>query len=353
MTAMRQLRQWTNLSYRALERRAQGFGASLPRATLAGVLNRQDLPREELLAVFVRACGGDAATVEKWTLARKRLAVDLEGLVVSGMDPDRQESAADPDDDPAHDDEPAAPTDTKPPDDDQTAPTLAPGPATEGSDTPAPGPGPGAEGNDGGGIPVSDTGQAHEGDELPHTPAEDDAPSPIADTPPAEDAPTGSRRSSKRRILSGISRRRRLTVTVATVLLLAAGTTGIGILRDSDDARPTPPGSAPANSPRPHSAEPTTVDTPIAAVSPVADDTPASRPSANSTPPAAGAPKSTPPAPPAPRTTITVPRRDEYTPPPWPRATSQQPAFTWPPYRTEPADPFPEETCHDVTNDCL
>ncbi|WP_406293541.1 hypothetical protein OG948_02845 [Embleya sp. NBC_00888] len=142
-------------------------------------------------------------------------------------------------------------------------------------------------------------------------------------------------------------------MTVATVLLLAAGTTGIGILRDTDDARPTPPGSAPANTPRPHSGEPTTVDTPIAAVSPVADATPTSRPSANSTPRAATAPKSMPPAPPAPRTTITVPRRDEYTPPSWPRATSQQPSFTWPPYRTEPADPFPEETCHDVTNDCL
>ncbi|WP_406293543.1 hypothetical protein OG948_02850 [Embleya sp. NBC_00888] len=89
VTSMRQLRQWTNLSYRALERRAQVFGASLPRATLAGVLNRQDLPREELLAVFVRACGGDAATVETWTLARKRLAVDLEGLAASGTGPDR------------------------------------------------------------------------------------------------------------------------------------------------------------------------------------------------------------------------------------------------------------------------
>ncbi|OMI39691.1 helix-turn-helix domain-containing protein, partial [Streptomyces sparsogenes] len=81
VTVMRQLRQWANLSYRELERRATAAGDVLPRATLAGALNRQELPREDLVAAFVRACGGDEATVRAWIGARKRLAVELESPV--------------------------------------------------------------------------------------------------------------------------------------------------------------------------------------------------------------------------------------------------------------------------------
>ncbi|MEU5611273.1 hypothetical protein AB0H03_21465 [Streptomyces sparsogenes] len=80
VAVMRQLRQWANLSYRELERRATAAGDVLPRATLAGALNRQELPREDLVAAFVRACGGDEATVKAWIGARKRLAVELESL---------------------------------------------------------------------------------------------------------------------------------------------------------------------------------------------------------------------------------------------------------------------------------
>ncbi|MER6139238.1 hypothetical protein ABT174_04140 [Streptomyces sparsogenes] len=81
VAVMRQLRQWANLSYRELERRATAAGDVLPRATLAGALNRQELPREDLVAAFVRACGGDEATVKAWIGARKRLAVELESPV--------------------------------------------------------------------------------------------------------------------------------------------------------------------------------------------------------------------------------------------------------------------------------
>lgn len=78
VAAMRQLRLWADLSYRQLERRANAAGDVLPRTTLAGVLNRPELPREELLASYVRACGGDEDMVGAWVKARRRLAVEPE-----------------------------------------------------------------------------------------------------------------------------------------------------------------------------------------------------------------------------------------------------------------------------------
>ncbi|MFF3755243.1 helix-turn-helix domain-containing protein [Streptomyces sp. NPDC002018] len=83
--AMRQLRNWADLSYRQLERRANDAGDVLPRATVSGVLAREDLPREELLAAFIRACGGDAATVDAWLDARRRLAMSAEPAVPDQM----------------------------------------------------------------------------------------------------------------------------------------------------------------------------------------------------------------------------------------------------------------------------
>ncbi|MEU6409792.1 RICIN domain-containing protein [Microbispora sp. NPDC046933] len=75
---MRRLRAWSGCSYRQLERRAEIVGDVLPRATLADALSRQDLPREHLLAAFVRACGADEDTVAEWLEARRRLAVARE-----------------------------------------------------------------------------------------------------------------------------------------------------------------------------------------------------------------------------------------------------------------------------------
>ncbi|MEU1667387.1 hypothetical protein ABZ547_28135 [Streptomyces sparsogenes] len=75
VAAMRQLRTWADLSYRQLERNAEAAGDVLPRATIAGALSRDDLPREQLLAAFVRACGGDAETVAVWLAARRHLSI--------------------------------------------------------------------------------------------------------------------------------------------------------------------------------------------------------------------------------------------------------------------------------------
>ncbi|NBH04088.1 response regulator, partial [Amycolatopsis sp. SID8362] len=74
VAAMRTLRARTDLSYRVIERRAAKAGTSLPSSTVSGALSRDTLPRADLLAAFIRACGGDDATVGRWLVARADLA---------------------------------------------------------------------------------------------------------------------------------------------------------------------------------------------------------------------------------------------------------------------------------------
>ncbi|RSD17162.1 RICIN domain-containing protein [Amycolatopsis eburnea] len=74
VAAMRTLRARTDLSYRVIERRAAKAGTSLPSSTVSGALSRDTLPRADLLATFIRACGGDDATVGRWLTARADLA---------------------------------------------------------------------------------------------------------------------------------------------------------------------------------------------------------------------------------------------------------------------------------------
>lgn len=71
--AMRRLKERSGLTYRQLEEKAAGQGEPLPRSTLANALTGRSLPRPELLAAFVRACGeGDRAA--EWTRARSLIA---------------------------------------------------------------------------------------------------------------------------------------------------------------------------------------------------------------------------------------------------------------------------------------
>ncbi|MBB5868712.1 hypothetical protein F4553_002091 [Allocatelliglobosispora scoriae] len=74
VAAMRALRQRASLSYPQLERRAKAAGDRLPRSTIAGALTRGRIPREQTIAAFVRACGGDSSAVEQWITARRRVA---------------------------------------------------------------------------------------------------------------------------------------------------------------------------------------------------------------------------------------------------------------------------------------
>ena len=70
---MRRLKERSGLTYRQMEERAAERGEVLARSTLADVLGGKRLPRPELLAAFVRACG-DGDRVEVWLRARASLA---------------------------------------------------------------------------------------------------------------------------------------------------------------------------------------------------------------------------------------------------------------------------------------
>ena len=71
---LRRLKSWSGLSYRDLERRARDADDVLPASTTATMLGRGSLPRAELLATFVRACGLDADEQRRWLTARAMLA---------------------------------------------------------------------------------------------------------------------------------------------------------------------------------------------------------------------------------------------------------------------------------------
>ncbi|MEV0808076.1 helix-turn-helix domain-containing protein [Micromonospora sp. NPDC050200] len=73
VAAMRALKERSGLTYRQLEQRATGNGDVLARSTVADILRRSTLPRPEVLAAFVRACG-QGEQVTTWLRARDRLA---------------------------------------------------------------------------------------------------------------------------------------------------------------------------------------------------------------------------------------------------------------------------------------
>ncbi|MEU9010548.1 helix-turn-helix domain-containing protein [Streptomyces sp. NPDC048479] len=70
---MQQLKDWSGLTYRELTARAEAVGDVLPRSTVANMLSRSTVPREELVAAFVRACGCGPGATESWLRVRKEL----------------------------------------------------------------------------------------------------------------------------------------------------------------------------------------------------------------------------------------------------------------------------------------
>ncbi|MGA6224059.1 hypothetical protein ACPESV_27470 [Streptomyces umbrinus] len=74
VAGLRRLKAWSGLSYRRLERQAAEAGHSLPYSTAASMLGRERLPREELVAAFVAACGIQGAEAEAWLDARTDIA---------------------------------------------------------------------------------------------------------------------------------------------------------------------------------------------------------------------------------------------------------------------------------------
>ncbi|MFI9530458.1 ATP-binding protein [Micromonospora rosaria] len=73
VAALRALRLWSGLTFRQLAAKASASGDHLAVSTLASVLSRATLPRREVVAGFVRACGMDAPTVAAWVTARDAL----------------------------------------------------------------------------------------------------------------------------------------------------------------------------------------------------------------------------------------------------------------------------------------
>ncbi|MEJ3749425.1 helix-turn-helix domain-containing protein [Actinomycetes bacterium KLBMP 9797] len=80
---LRRRRMVAGLSYRELARRARQAGDWLPPSTVATMLHRSTLPGRELVAAYIRACGGGDAEVAAWLAARARVAA----TAVGGPDP--------------------------------------------------------------------------------------------------------------------------------------------------------------------------------------------------------------------------------------------------------------------------
>ncbi|MEU7027121.1 helix-turn-helix transcriptional regulator [Streptomyces sp. NPDC046275] len=90
---LRRLKTRSGLTYRELSARATALGEVLPRSTVANMLSRTTLPRDELLAAFVRACGLGPAEAARWEAVRKELAVRGAVEAAGEQDPAEEDPA--------------------------------------------------------------------------------------------------------------------------------------------------------------------------------------------------------------------------------------------------------------------
>ncbi|MDA3647494.1 helix-turn-helix domain-containing protein [Saccharopolyspora indica] len=74
MHGLRRMRSASGLTYRQLEARARARGDVLPYSTVATALRRDSLPRRELTAMFVRACGTAPEEAAEWLACYDRLS---------------------------------------------------------------------------------------------------------------------------------------------------------------------------------------------------------------------------------------------------------------------------------------
>lgn len=91
---LRRLKEHSGLTFRQLEQKAAARGDVLARSTLADVLRRDALPRAEVVAALVRACGA-GKDESAWLTARERIA-STAGVVEgeSSDSPDSPDSPA-------------------------------------------------------------------------------------------------------------------------------------------------------------------------------------------------------------------------------------------------------------------
>ncbi|MGW9498911.1 hypothetical protein ACWG5P_31875 [Streptomyces prasinus] len=71
---LRALKDWSGVTYRQLETRGEALGTALPRSTVANMLQRSVLAREDQTLTFVRACGCSPAETTEWLTAYKQIA---------------------------------------------------------------------------------------------------------------------------------------------------------------------------------------------------------------------------------------------------------------------------------------
>ncbi|MEU9297276.1 hypothetical protein [Streptomyces sp. NPDC048266] len=174
LARLQALKDWSGLTYRELTARAEEHGDVLPRSTVANMLARPTLPREELLLSYVRACGVAPAALEDWRTVRRDLArrgphapastpatppASPQGSLPDGSggpseDPVPSRHVPDASVDPAEDSAPRPrPRDPSgdPPEDSATSPRRLPGPSAGPSEDPVPPPSwPGDPGPQGG-----------------------------------------------------------------------------------------------------------------------------------------------------------------------------------------------------------
>ncbi|MER5309156.1 hypothetical protein ABT034_15355 [Streptomyces sp. NPDC002773] len=194
LARLQALKDWSGLTYRELTARAEARGDVLPRSTVANMLARPTLPREELLLAFVRACGVAPAAEEDWRTVRRELA---------------RRGRYEP---------------------------VGEGPATDLAVDSAPGTD-GDGGTDAGtGTDAADTGVAGPPD-TSAGPSEGSAPPPDWPSSPSPSPSPGGRPGTSSRI------RRALVATVAVAGLVLAGVSVVAVLRDG--------GTGPAGQQRP------------------------------------------------------------------------------------------------------
>jgi hypothetical protein len=108
---LRRLKAWSDLTYRRLEKEAMRRGHVLPHSTIATALKRESLPRTELVAALVSACGCDDATVALWVAVRQRLSTGDGAATLTGSSPARpHDDGTAPADDRDHGTGPAGPS---------------------------------------------------------------------------------------------------------------------------------------------------------------------------------------------------------------------------------------------------
>ncbi|GAA3481701.1 hypothetical protein [Streptomyces yanii] len=281
VATMRQLRTWADLSYRQVERNATQAGDILPRATISGALARADLPREELLAAFVRACGGDAATVDTWLTARRELAISAEPTVLANAQDTPEDGAT-----------------QQPPQGHENTPTATPPPPSAATPTPD------AQGHENTpeDAPLRDAPSGNNGDSTPSVTSPQPLTTEPTETTAQHQPPSPPDQDTRPRYLP-------MTLTGAAA---AAGVLLIALWPGADKPTTAQPESSPTASSV--NTTPPTTPSPSAPSSTAPDQADAEK--TTDTPTTRPAPKPTP----SPRKTSTSPRappgRDRTDPPP-------------------------------------